>query len=238
MSPMTPAFPTATGARPNFPTRVVGLVGRLIERFAPAAAVIACNTASTLVLPPLRERHAIPFIGTVPAIKPAAERTKSGLVSVLATFGTMKRDYTRSLIESFARSCHVRLVGSSNLAPLAEAHMRGEPVGDAAILAEIAPAFMEEDGRRTDQIVLACTHYPFLLAEFRRLAPWPVEWIDPAPAIARRVAQVTGDVLTGNGGGEAYLSSGKAWPAGVEEVLHAIGIEPAAGRTALTRLRA
>ena len=107
--------------------------------------------------------------------------------------------------------------------------MRGEPVGDAAILAEIVPAFMEEDGRRTDQIVLACTHYPFLLAEFRRLAPWPVEWIDPAPAIARRVAQVAGDVLVGDGGGEAYLSSGKAWSAGIEDVLHATGIEPARG---------
>ena len=65
--------------------RVVGLVGTLIDRHGPDAVVIACNTASTLGLPPLRERWTLPFVGTVPAIKPAAERTGSGLVSVLAT---------------------------------------------------------------------------------------------------------------------------------------------------------
>ncbi len=161
-----------------------GLIAALIGEFAPDAVVIACNTASTLVLPPLRARFSLPFVGTVPAIKPAAERTRSGVVSVLGTCGTIRRDYTRGLIDSFARSCHVRLVGSANLAAFAEAHMRGEAVDDAAILAEIAPAFVEQDGRRTDTIVLACTHYPFLLDHFRRLAPWPVEWIDPAPAIA------------------------------------------------------
>ena len=69
----------------------------------------------------------------------------------------------------------MRLVGSGNLAPYAERHMRGEPVDDAAILDEIAPAFIEEDGRRTDIVVLACTHYPFLLPHFERLAPWPVD---------------------------------------------------------------
>ena len=68
--------------------------------------------------------------------------------------------------------------------------MRGEPVDDAAILCEIAPAFVMRDGARTDVIVLACTHYPFLLPQFARLAPWPVTWIDPAPAIARRAAVV------------------------------------------------
>jgi glutamate racemase len=130
----------------------------------------------------------------VPAIKPTAERTRSGIVSVLDTYGTIRRDYTRGLIESFAKACHVRLVGSGNLALYAERHMRGEAVDDAAILAEIAPAFTEKDGRRTDMIVLACTHYPFLLPHFERLAPWPVAWIDPAPAIARRVSDVVADL--------------------------------------------
>jgi len=210
--------------------RIVGLVGNLIGRFSPDVVVIACNTASTLVLPPLRAAWSIPFVGTVPAIKPAAERTRSGLVSVLATPGTMRRDYTRGLIDSFARDCHVRLVGSSALAPLAEAHMRGEAVDDAAILAEIAPAFVEKDGRRTDAIVLACTHYPFLLPFFERLALWPVEWIDPAPAIARRVVAVAGEGTggAGRGGGSAWLTSGRAWPESLVPVLAEIGLAPAA----------
>ena len=83
--------------------RVVGLIAELIGRFRPDAVVIACNTASTLVLPPLRARFDIPFVGTVPAIKPAAERTRSGVVGVLGTYGTIRRDYTRGLIESFAQ---------------------------------------------------------------------------------------------------------------------------------------
>jgi glutamate racemase len=206
--------------------RVVGLIGDLIGRFAPGGVVIACNTASTLVLPPLRARFSLPFVGTVPAIKPAAERTQSGLVSVLATFGTMRRDYTRELIQSFAQSCEVRLVGSGNLAPLAEAVMRGDTVADADILAEIAPAFVEKDGRRTDMIVLACTHYPFLLERLIRLAPWPVEWIDPAPAIARRVQSVlpissAESTVTGT----AYLTSGKPWPKALGPFLRKLGLQ-------------
>jgi glutamate racemase len=224
-------FPYGDWADAPLADHVVELIGRLIDRFAPDAVVIACNTASTLVLPPLRARFQLPFVGTVPAIKPAAERTKSGLVSVLATYGTMQRDYTRELIAKFAGDCHVRLVGSANLAPLAEAYMRGEPVADAAIEADIAPAFLEQDGKRTDMIVLACTHYPFLIERMQQLAPWPVEWIDPAPAIARRVLAVMGaDADGGDAGsrGTAWLSSGKPWPEKLKPALAALGLEPAA----------
>ncbi|MEK1854851.1 MAG: glutamate racemase [Phyllobacterium sp.] len=167
--------------------RIVDLFGGFIAQHDPAIAIIACNTASTLVLEDLRKAYpAVPFVGTVPAIKPAAERTASGLVTVLATPGTVKRAYTRDLIQSFATKCHVRLVGSRNLAHLAEAHIRGDAIDDDAIRAEIAPCFYEKDGGRTDIVVLACTHYPFLANVFRRLAPWPVDWLDPAEAIARR----------------------------------------------------
>lgn len=109
------------------------------------------------------------------------------MISVLATPGTVARDYTRDLVQSFAAHCRVELVGSKNLARIAEDYMHGRPVSDDAIAAEIAPCFVQDGARRTDVIVLACTHYPLLTAHFERLAPWPVEWIDPAPAIARRV---------------------------------------------------
>lgn len=171
--------------------RIVALFGNLLERFDPEAVIVACNTAFTLAGADLR--LAFPemrFIGTVPAIKPAAERTRSGLVSVLATPGTVKRAYTRDLIQSFASQCHVRLVGSENLARMAEAYIRGESLDDAAVLAEIAPCFVEKDGARTDIVVLACTHYPFLANVFRRLAPWPVDWLDPAEAIARQARRL------------------------------------------------
>ena len=181
------AFPYGDWEEEALRTRLIALFGELLVTYQPEIAVIPCNTASTLALGDLRAAYpATPFVGTVPAIKPAAERTRSGLVSVLATPGTVKRAYTRDLIQSFATQCHVRLVGSQNLARMAEAYIRGETLPDGAVLAEIAPCFVEADGKRTDIVVLACTHYPFLANIFRRLAPWPVDWLDPAEAIARR----------------------------------------------------
>ena len=171
-------------------TRVVHVIGKAIADHAPELVVVACNTASTLALAELRERFSVPFIGTVPAIKPACAQSVSKLVSVLGTRATVGREYTRALIREFASGCDVQLVGSPRLATYAEAELAGAPVADAAITAEIAGCFSEKDGRRTDTIVLACTHYPLLLDRFRANAPWPVTWLDPAPAIARRVADL------------------------------------------------
>lgn len=180
-------FPYGAWEEPALRGRIIDLFGELLERFRPQISVIACNTASTLAIEALREAYpGHPFVGTVPAIKPAAERTWSGLVSVLATPGTVKRQYTRDLIRQWASKCHVRLVGSDRLASLAERYMRDGFVDEEAVRAEIAPCFVEQDGRRTDIVVLACTHYPFLVNRMRKTAPWPVDWLDPAEAIARR----------------------------------------------------
>lgn len=185
-------FPYGAWAEDDLVARVRDLVVDLSRRHEPDAVVIACHTASTLVLPALRASLDIPVVGTVPAIKPAVAATRSGLVSVLATPGTVARDYTRALINTHGHGAEVNLVGSKRLAALAEARLRGETVDEQAIADEIAPAFVARDGRRTDAIVLACTHYPFLTDVFVRLAPWPVHWIDPAPAIARRTVDVLG----------------------------------------------
>jgi glutamate racemase len=220
------AFPYGDWEEAALREHIVALMDRLIGEHRPDAVVIACHTASTLVLPPLRAQHAMPFVGTVPAIKPAAARTRSRLISVLATPGTIRRDYTRALIESFARDASVMLVGSARLAGVAEAFMRGEDVADAEIAAEIAPAFVEANGKRTDIVVLACTHYPFLLPQFTRLAPWHVGWIDPAPAIAARVVAVAGaqGIGAGPAGGQAILTSGGSWSAAFLPRLVALGL--------------
>jgi len=174
--------------------RVGSVMAALIERHAPDLAVIACNTASTLVLPPLRAAFPqLPFVGTVPAIKPAAEASLTRLVSVLATPGTVARDYTRALVRDFAGDCEVTLVGSARLAGLAELFLRGAAIDEAEVAREIAPCFVQRGDRRTDQVVLACTHFPLLMEHFARLAPWPVDFVDPAPAIARRVDALLGE---------------------------------------------
>jgi glutamate racemase len=180
-------FPYGGWAEDALRDRIVRLFADLLNDHGPVLCIVACNTAFTVAGAALRAAYpGVTFVGTVPAIKPAAERTRSGRVSVLATPGTVRRDYTRDLIQSFASQCHVTLVGSPRLARMAEAYVRGLPVGDEAVAAEIGPCFVESGGSRTDIVVLACTHYPFMANVFRRLAPWPVDWLDPAEAIARR----------------------------------------------------
>lgn len=190
-------FPYGHHTEDEIVARVVPLIGDQITRHHPDLVVIACNTASTLVMDHLRKAYSVPFVGTVPAIKPACASSKTKRVSVLGTRGTVKREYTKKLIADFAQACDVTLVGAGNLAALAEAALRGEAVSDDEVLAEIAPCFVDGDPR-TDTVVLACTHYPLLLEQIRRIAPWPVDWIDPAPAIARRVETLLGKPGTGN----------------------------------------
>jgi glutamate racemase len=172
-------------------SRVIDLMGELIGAYRPDLVVVACNTASTIVLADLRKKFPLRFVGTVPAIKPACAGSLTRRVSVLGTEATVAREYTRALIRDFAGDCRVTLVGSKMLAAYAEAELADAPVGDPAILAEIAPCFCD-DGARTDTIVLACTHYPLIIDRLRRLAPWPVNYLDPAPAIARRVSNLLG----------------------------------------------
>lgn len=191
-------FPYGRHSEDAIVSRVVPLIGDLIATHTPDLVVIACNTASTLVMSHLRAAYGVPFVGTVPAIKPACASSRSRRVSVLGTRGTVKREYTHALIRDFAQGCDVTLVGAENLASLAEAALKGERVSDEAIAAEIAPCFVNGEAR-TDTVVLACTHYPLLLARLAALAPWPVDWIDPAPAIARRVSDLLGPA---NGRGE------------------------------------
>ncbi len=187
------AFPYGRLGDGELIARVGAVMDEVVAAFRPDIVVVACSTASTLALPALRAAHPeLPFVGVVPAIKPAASMSRSGLVSVLATQGTVARDYTRALVRDFAADCEVTLVGSAELAPLAERFLRGEAIDEAAIAREIAPCFVEREGRRTDCVVLACTHFPLLIGALGRLSPWPVAFVDPAPAIARRLDSLLG----------------------------------------------
>nr|WP_210321793.1 glutamate racemase [Bradyrhizobium ottawaense] len=205
-------FPYGHHSEDEIIARVVPLMGELIGTHDPDIVVIACNTASTLVLSHLRAAYSVPFVGTVPAIKPACAQSRTRRVSVLGTKGTVKREYTKALIRDFAQGCEVTLVGSPELASLAEAELSGTSVSDGDILAELAPCFVGEDATsRTDTVVLACTHYPLLLDRLKRLAPWPVDWIDPAPAIARRVSDLLGPRIGGiaQAGAEMIFTSNR-----------------------------
>jgi glutamate racemase len=218
-------FPYGAIEEDRLIARALDLMEQLIATYRPELVVIACNTASTIVLPSLRARLPVPFVGTVPAIKPACAASKTKRVSVLGTEATVKREYTKALIREFAADCQVTLVGSAKLASLAEAALAGEAVDDATIAAEIAPCFVHDGTARTDTIVLACTHYPLLGDRLARLSPWPVNFIDPAPAIARRVVDLIGPARNGHAAAlpELVFSSGRKPPPALWSWFEGIG---------------
>jgi glutamate racemase len=221
-------FPYGKVAEDRLIERVVALTGELIATHSPDLVVIACNTASVQVLPALRARFHLPFVGTVPAIKPACAASQTKRVSVLGTEATVAREYTHALIRNFGKGCDLTLVGSARLATLAEAALSGGAVDDDDIRAEIAPCFVEDGAERTDTIVLACTHYPLLLDRFERLAPWPVRWIDPAPAIARRVVELVGPATGAQAPAQAraVFTSGRKPSSELAAALADFGLEP------------
>jgi glutamate racemase len=206
------AFPYGGLTEPALIARLVSLFDQAIAIHRPDLVVIACNTASTIALPELRKRFTVPFVGTVPAIKPACAASQTRRVAVLGTEATVKREYTRALIRDHGQGCDVDLVGAKRLAAYAEAELRGDPVSDAALLAEVGPCFRDDNDTPTDTVVLACTHYPLLIARLEQIAPWPVNFIDPAPAIARRVAHLLEGVpaLPDKGTARAIFTSGNA----------------------------
>jgi glutamate racemase len=222
------AFPYGRLSEGVLVARVETVMARLIADLEPDIVVIACSTASTLALAPLRAAYpGLPFVGTVPAIKPAAAASRSGLISVLATRGTVARDYTHALVREHAANCEVTLVGSPVLAIIAERVMRDEAVDEAEIAREIAPCFVERGGRRTDQIVLACTHFPLIVDRINRLSPWPVGFVDPAPAIARRLDTLIGAPGAGrpiSGEGTVIFTSGDPPQPALQRTLRLFGL--------------
>jgi glutamate racemase len=222
------AFPYGRLSEAALIERVGTVMARVVAEHRPDIVVVACSTASTLALPHLRAAHPdLPFVGVVPAIKPAAQSSRSGLISVLATRGTVARDYTHALVREHAADCEVTLVGSAVLAPIAERFLRGEPADEATIGREIAPCFVEKDGRRTDHVVLACTHFPLLIGTLERLAPWPVAFVDPAPAIARRLDSLLGARPNSAAPrtGALVFTSGRTPHAGLQKTLLRYGLE-------------
>jgi glutamate racemase len=171
--------------------RVPALLGRLVERYQPRLAVIACNTASTIALAHVRAALDLPIVGTVPAIKPAAALTKTGVIGVLGTEATVRQPYVDDLSTRFAGGKTVLRHGSPGLVTGAEAKLRGEAVDPALIARAIAGLRDQPAGDAIDVIVLACTHFPLLADELQAEAGAGVKLIDGAEGIARRIADLT-----------------------------------------------
>jgi glutamate racemase len=185
-------FPYGKKSDAELASRVPALLGRLVERFHPRLAVIACNTASTIALDHVRWALDLPVVGTVPAIKPAAELSKTRVIGVLGTEATVRQPYVDDLAAKFAADCTLVRHGSPELVDLAEAKLAGEEVGIEAVRAAAQPMFDADRGDRIDTVVLACTHFPLLEDELRAAFP-DVSYVDGGPGIARRIAYLTQD---------------------------------------------
>ena len=177
-------FPYGTRTEYSLLERVHRVLERLIGKLSPDLIVIACNSASTVALPSLREKYDIPFVGVVPAIKPAASLTQTGHIALLATPATISRDYTRNLIGEFAGDKKVFTLGSSELVQMAEDKLRGIPPDIKTLEYILQPLIAEPS---IDTLVMACTHFPLLIEELQPLLPRVKNWVESGDAIARRV---------------------------------------------------
>jgi glutamate racemase len=196
--------------------RVVRLLAALARSLAPDLIVMACNTASTIALDAARAAIALPIVGVVPPIKPAAEMTKTGTIALLATPATIARSYTDDLIARFAPDARVLRYGSTRLVEAAEAKLAGRRVDPGAASDAIAHLFGAEGGDRIDVVALACTHFPLLREELAAAAPRACIWLDSGAAIARRVG-----ALLGVAAGESARCAQRARAALFTEPAHA-----------------
>lgn len=190
-------FPYGTKSEAEIAARVPALLGRLVERYRPRLAVIACNTASTIALQHVRAALDIPVVGTVPAIKPAALASKTRVFGVLGTAATVRQPYVDRLAAEHGADCIMLRHGSAALVELAEAKLRGEPLDPAIARTALAGLTEQPGGDRMDVVVLACTHFPLVEAELAAAAPRPLSFVHGGDGIARRIA---------------FLTQGQLWP--------------------------
>lgn len=180
-------FPYGTKTESALISRVEQVLTALQKEIKADIIIVACNTASTLVLPKIRANFTQPIIGVVPAIKPAAEISETKVIGLLATPGTVDRKYTKGLIKDFASECDVISVGSSELVILAEQKLQNKAVPLEELRLITAPFRDNSTQNRPDTLVLACTHFPLLKEELMLVLPDITYWVDSGDAIARRV---------------------------------------------------
>ena len=178
------AFPYGEKTEAFIIDRVYQIVNAIAAKHPLTITIIACNTASTVSLPNLRANFKFPVVGVVPAIKPATKLTRNGVVGLLATKGTVNREYTKELIERFATDCKVVSLGSAELVQLAERKLHGETLPLDEVAQTVRPWLRMSEP--PDTVILGCTHFPLLIEELEKVLPDGTRFIDSGAAIARR----------------------------------------------------
>lgn len=215
------AYPYGELAHDTLVTRVESLVKLMVKEQSIDLVVIACNTASTIVLPTLRSHLSIPVVGVVPAIKPASNMANKA-VGLIATPATITREYTHDLIRSFAQSKPVEMLGSTRLVDIAEEKLRGNPVD----LLELERILKPMQGS-VDVAVLGCTHFPLIKDEIQYVLGESVLLVDSGEAIARRVSSLLEMVDSEEIGERQIFSTTPPWEEGaLNQALSPLGFTP------------
>ncbi|MFA9488033.1 MULTISPECIES: glutamate racemase [unclassified Mannheimia] len=177
-------FPYSEKSEEVLIERAVKIVQKIAEKQPLDMVVVACNTASTVVLPALRKHFQFPIVGTVPAIKPAATISESKTIGLLATKGTVSRPYVDELIEKYAQDCIVEKIGTTELVEIVEEKQRTGRV-DMARLQKVVADWQEHS--TLDTVILGCTHFPLVKQELQQVLPKVKYFVDPGIGIAKRV---------------------------------------------------
>jgi glutamate racemase len=189
-------LPYGTKSEAEIAARVPALLGRLVERYRPRLVTIACNTACTIALSHVRAALDVPVVGTVPAIKPAAEATRTGVIGLLGTAATIRQAYVDRLQSDHAAGMTLLRHAAPELVHAAEAKLRSEPVDPEVYVRAMRGLTAMRDGDRLDVTALGCTHFPLVREELAAACPH-MRFVDGAAGIARRIA---------------HLTDGQSWP--------------------------
>ncbi len=170
-------------------------IGRVVDVFDPEAVVIACNTASVVTLSSLRQKYGVPFIGVVPAIKPAAAHTENGIIGLLATETTVKSMYTDNLIRNFASSCRVKKFAGVQIVDFVENQYFLADEKDVRKMMQPAVAFFLKE--KIDTLILGCTHFLFVKSILQKMLGPQIAVIDSVEGVVNQLSRVLPDKYTG-----------------------------------------
>ncbi len=185
-------FPYGEKSAEQVIAAISSVAERLIHRERPRLVVVACNTASVVALDALRSRFPVPFVGVVPAVKPAAALSRRRRVGVLATRRTVEGDYLRSLIREHASGCRVVSLPAAGLVEFVEQDLHRSTPEEKMARAEVEVDRFR--GERIDALVLGCTHFLHLEPEFRSLLDEEgIALVDSRDGVARQVQRLLGE---------------------------------------------
>lgn len=190
-------FPYGTKTQKEVQTLSIAAVEFLISKGS-KLIVVACNTASAAALPELRRQFKVPFVGIVPAVKPASLQTRNGKIGVIATEGTLHAEMFQALVDQFASGLEVVTVACPRLVEFVEEGRTDEPELEAVLHSYLDPILEKE----VDTLVLGCTHYSFLREAVERIAGPNVTVLETSRPVARQVQRLLQehDLLAGRSG--------------------------------------